>query len=269
VPSLRSFASSLAALAAACSLSAPPADATLGLASAGDIDELAAAALAAARAATGEEAAARQIEASQALFQAADLRLQRASKAWLDAHPAATLAEVVDAEECIGDDDRQAILSLCTAGLELATAARAASPREPAAALHVGLHLSLVAWVNGPMRSLVAGHGPALVTAIEDAVELDRTFDGGAPLRLQGRFRGRAPWPYGDRSLARESLAAAVALRSVPVSHLFYGDVLLALGDLDAAREQWRLAVEAPADASTRWSADLLRDLAQRRLAAR
>jgi len=231
-----------------------------------ELDALAERALGAARAAPADTA--RQVTAAQRLFQAADLRLQRATLLWLDAHPDATRAQVLAAEDQVADADRTEVLSLCTSGLEFAQRAQDAEPDNVAAALHVGLHLSLIAWANGPARSLFAGYGPKLVAAIDRALELDRTFDGGAPLRLQGRFRGQAPWPYGDLDVARAALAEAVGLRSVPVSHLFFGDVLAKRGEDDAARAQWRLAVTAEADESTRWSADLLRELARRRLAA-
>jgi hypothetical protein len=258
----------LLAVVPACALSAPPAEQALAPAGApaGELDALAQAALERARAAPDDVAW--QVEAAQRLFQAADLRLQRATLAWLDAHPDATRAAVLAAEDQVADAERTAILSLCTSGLELAQRARDAEPGNVAAALHTGLHLSLIAWANGPARSLFAGYGPKLVAAIDAALALDRTCDGGAPLRLQGRFRGQAPWPYGDLDVARAALAEAVELRPVPVSHLFFGDVLAKRGEHDAARAQWQLAVAAEADESTRWSADLLRELARRRLAA-
>lgn len=264
----RSWSCGFVFLLGACALSAPPPEQTLAPAGApaDGLDALAERALAAARAAPDDMAL--QVAAAQRLFQAADLRLQRATLAWLDAHPTATRAEVLAAEDRIVDPDRTAILSLCTSGLALAQRAREAEPANVEAALHEGLHLSLIAWANGPARSLFAGYGPKLVAAIDAALALDRTFDGGAPLRLQGRFRGQAPWPYGDLDLARAALAEAVALRPVPVSHLFFGDVLAMRGEDDAARAQWQLAVTAKADEATRWSADLLRELARRRLAA-
>lgn len=266
MPPCRALLPCLCAVLAACALSAPPADATLTARAADEPDRLAQAALARARAAPDDVAL--QLAAAERLFQAADLRLQQATVAWLAAHPDAARADVLAAEDRVADADRTAILSLCASGLELAQRARDAAPGNVAAALHVGLHLSLIAWANGPARSLFAGYGPKLTAAIDAALRLDRTFDGGAPLRLQGRFRGQAPWPYGDLALAQRSLAEAVQLRSVPVNHLFLGDVLASAGDDEAARAQWRLAVTAAADDSTRWSADLFRELARRRLAA-
>lgn len=251
-------------LGAACALSAPPADQTLSPAA--ELDTLAQAALTAARAAPDDGAA--QLAATARLFQAADLRLQQATVAWLDAHRDADRATVLAAEDQLGDDVRASIVSLCTEGLACAERAAKVRPNDAAACLHEGLHLSLLAWANGPARSLMAGYGGRLVKAIDAALAADAAFDGGAPLRLQGRFRSKAPWPYGDLPAATKALARAVDIASLPVNHLFYGDALAALGETAAAEVQWRLAARAPLDESTRWSADLLCEQARRRLAA-
>jgi hypothetical protein len=160
------------------------------------------------------------------------------------------------------------ILSLCTAGLEAAGRAGRSRPDDVGARLHEGLHLSLIAWANGPARSLFAGYGPRLVRAIDAALAIDAEADDGAPLRLQGRFRGKAPWPYGDLELAKTSLARAVGRSPDVINLLFLGDVLFAGDDRDGARARWQAATTAPADASIQWSAPVLRELARRRLEA-
>ena len=269
-PSLRVLP--VLAVLAACALSAPPPEATLAPPAAtaggtgGELDALAKAALAAARGAPEDLVA--QRTAAVRLFQAADLRLQRATVAWLAARPEIDRASVLAAEDRLASDVRTEIVSLCTEGLACAERAVAAAPRDVEARLHVGLHVSLLAWANGPARSLMAGYGGRLVESIDQALALDATFDGGAPLRLQGRFRSQAPWPYGDREVAKRALGRAVEIASVPVNHLFYGDALAHAGEVEAAEAQWRLCIGAPADESTKWSADLMRELARRRLAA-
>jgi len=252
-------------LHAACALSAPPADTTLTTVT-GDLDELARQALAAATAAPDDATA--QILAATRLFQAADLRMQRATVAWLDAQRDADRAAVLAADDQLGDDVRRDIVSLCTEGLACAERAAAARPNEVAARLHVALHVSLLAWANGPARSLVAGYGGRLVKEVDAALAIDPKFDGGAPLRLSGRFRSKAPWPYGDLPAATKDLARAVEIASVPVNHLFLGDAEFVAKNVAAAEAQWRLAITAPADESTKWSAELLRELARRRLAS-
>ena len=253
-------------LGSACALSAPPADSTLTAAT-DDLDASAQRELTAAHAAPDDANA--QVAAAMRLFQAADLRLQRATVAWLDAHRDADRAAVLAADDQLGDDVRRDVVSLCTEGLACAERAAASRSDDVAARLHVALHVSLLAWANGPARSLVAGYGGRLVKEVDAAIALDPAFDGGAPLRLAGRFRSKAPWPYGDLAAATQDLTRAVEIASVPVNHLFLGDALFAKKDVAAAEAQWRLAVQARADESTKWSADLLRELARRRLAAK
>lgn len=252
--------------AAACAAPARPAAETLRPAGGTDPDGLAAAAVTAAQAAPTDVA--RQVAAAGLLFQAADLRLQRATLAWLDAHPGASRGEVLAAEEKVGDDVRNEVRSLCTTGLECAERGLAAAAADAGALEHAALHRTLLAWADGPGRTLMSGGVKKLVAALDAAVAADAEHDGASPLRLLGRFRSKAPWPYGDRPAALQALARAVAVAPLPVSHLFYGDALWADGRAAEAEAQWRLAAAAVADERTRWSADAIRELARRRLAA-
>ena len=230
------------------------------------LDRLAKEVLAASQARPEDAQAA--LAATVLLFQAADLHLQRGWVAALDARPGASIEQVLGADEWIAEELRGEILSLCTAGLEVAERAAALRPGDVAAELHRGLHLSLIAWANGPARSLLAGYGPRLVAAMDAAVAADPTFDHAAPLRLQGRFRGKAPWPFGDLELARSALSRACDQAPITVNRLFYGDVLWAAGEREAARDQWQAAASAEGVESTRWSQPLLQELARRRIAA-
>jgi len=270
-PLWRAAGIALAAGLAGCALSAPPAEATLSAESGASsvlaaLDAEAQAALQRSKQAPDDAAAA--VAAAAVLFQAADLRLQLASLRALDAQQAPAIAAVLAADDAVGDPARTEILSLCTAGVDAAERALAQRPGDVAAQLQLGLHLSLVAWANGPARSLFAGYGSRLVAAIDAAVAADPMFDHGAPLRLLGRFRGKAPWPYGDLPAATAALHRATEQAPIVINHLFLGDALWAAGERAAAQQQWRLALTAEADASTRWSADQLRELARRRLRA-
>jgi hypothetical protein len=271
----RSAAPLLLLVVAGCALTAPPRDALPdgGDAAGGEfasgsalLDRRASEALAASEQRPDDADAA--LAAASLLFQAADLRLQLGSLAALDALAEADLEDVLGADERVDDAVRAGVLGQCSAGLAAVDRAAALRPDDVAVQLQRGLHLSLIAWANGPARSLLAGHGPKLVGAIEAAVVLDPRFDHGAPLRLQGRFRGKAPWPYGDVELARSSLERACELAPIAVNHLFLGDVLWSAGDAEGARRQWLAATTAAGDESTRWSLAALQELARRRLAA-
>jgi tetratricopeptide (TPR) repeat protein len=103
---------------------------------------------------------------------------------------------------------------------------------------------------------------------MDRAIELDASYDGGAPLRLRGRFRSKAPWPYGDLDQARDALLRATELAPVPVTLLFLGDLHHARGEHELALAAWRRAIAAEADVSTRESAPEIRELARRRVKA-
>jgi hypothetical protein len=256
-----------ALLATGCgTLSAPPAETTLAAGGAAELDARTREAIAAVEKAPQDLDA--LLAAAQYLLFAADLRVQRATVDWLRAHAQATRAEVLAAGDQVPDDVRAAVVSLCTRGLEFADRAAGLAPKDVRARMHQALHVSLLAWANGPARSLFAGYGPKLVKAIDAAVALDPAHDGASPLRLSGRFRGEAPWPYGDLAAAETSLARAVELAPCLLNELFYGDVLARRDRVDAAAAQWRAALAAPADESTRWSGELLREEARARLAA-
>lgn len=207
------------------------------------------------------------VRASQWLFQAAELRMQCATLAALERTPARTWKEVDAADERIASADRDEILGLCTAGKDLAERALVLAPEDPGALLYSALHLSLVAWANGPARSLLAGYGKKLERAIAAVVAKAPEFDHGAPLRLQGRFLAEAPWPYGDATKARSTLVAACKLGPAPVTHLFLGDALADAGDLEGARREWTAATSAEDVPSTASSGPFHRELARLRLA--
>jgi len=211
---------------------------------------------------------ARAVAAARLLFQAADLRMQRAIVAGLAKRSAPSLEQVLAAEDEIQGPVRDELLGLCTEGLRLAEQALSEAPNDKDALLHAALHLSLVAWANGPARSLFAGYGPRLTRAIDKIVTMDPVFDDGAPLRLQGRFLARAPWPYGDKAKAKIALERSAEIAGVPVTHLFLGDLLHALGDTDRAASEWQKAAKAADVDSTRSSGSLHRELARLRLLA-
>lgn len=257
----------LAALAACVGPAVAPAEATLREDRADAALEAAARrAIAAADAAPADAKAA--VAAARALFAAADQRLQRATCDWLAAHPAAARADVLDADERVPDAVRREVASLCTRGLEFAERAVQRLPDDVDARLQEALHSSLLAWSQGAAKALVAGYGRRIGKAVDAAIAVDPAFDGAAPLRLSGRFRSKAPWPYGDKAAATQALQRAVQLAPNVLNRLFLGDALAAAQRLAEAEVEWRAAVDAPVDDATRRVADLLREQARRRLAA-
>jgi hypothetical protein len=267
----RVTALALVAIAASCVVQAPPALSTLNVAAAdpdaaqfAEIDAAAKAALLASDAKPDDVALA--VRAASCLFQAADARAQRATVA--SCRESDTVAAVLAADDRVPADVRKQVASLCADGLAAAERAVARDPVDAAAHLQRGLCLSLLAWANGAAASLVQGYGPRIADAIDKAVAGDAKADDCAALRLQGRFRSKAPWPLRDREVARTALLRAADEAPCLLNFLFLGDALWLEGDRDGAIAAWRNAVDARCGDSARASEASLRQLVGLRLAA-
>jgi tetratricopeptide (TPR) repeat protein len=256
------------ACAAGCALTAPPVRDVLD----GSSEVDCARAVDAFRAAPGDADLA--LQAAHALFAAADSTVQAAlvaaGDALADPDPSAVLAAEADLPDAI----RDRVLGLATTGAEAAQAALDALGDDPQrrgarvdADVHLALHLTFVAWANGPMRSLMAGYGSRITAAMDRALALDPEWDGGAPLRLKGRFLAQAPWPLADREQAIALLRRAVATAPLPIHHLFLGDVLWQDGDHERAIAAWRAVLTSEPDDTTRAGAPFHRRMAELRLA--
>lgn len=251
-------------LLVACALQAPQAEQVL--ADGGADDRASAEALEAFRAAPDDLDAA--LRAARVLFAAADLSVQRALVAAIEAQPQPGLEQVLAVEEQLPEAARERVLSLSGAGAEAAQVIVDARPDDVEANVLLAQHLSFVAWANGPMRSLMAGYGGRIEAAMKRALAVDASWDHGAPLRLRGRFLAEAPWPLRDREQSLELLQRAVATRAMPIHHLFLGDLLFDRGDRDGALAQWRQAVTAEPDETTAAVAPWHRRLAELRVEA-
>jgi tetratricopeptide (TPR) repeat protein len=217
------------------------------------------------------------LTATRLLFVTADEAVQNALLEVARSLSSPDVAAVLAADRLLPAKVRERVVSLATTGAEIAEAAVAALARESDQAVlaarvdaqvYLALHLSFVAWANGPVASLMAGYATRIVAAMEAALALDPFSDHGAPLRLRGRFLARAPWPVGDLKKARELLTRAVKHAPLPIHHLFLGDALFALGEQPAAIQQWQSVLLAKPDATTASVAMMHREMAQLRLRA-
>jgi hypothetical protein len=235
------------------------------------------AAVAAFRADPGDVAL--SLEATHMLFALADVTVQTALLAEVQSLEQPTVASILAVDQELPATVRDQVLSLATAGAEAAEAAvtaltkgtNSSTQSDTAmidAQVHLALHLSFMAWANGPVAALMSGYPKRIGSAMDAAMTEDPMFDHGAPLRLKGRFLAQAPWPVGDQSEARKLLARAVANAPMPIHHLFFGDLLWRLNEPAAAMEQWRAAVLAQPDASTEAVAPMHREMAKLRLLA-
>jgi hypothetical protein len=265
------LALAVASVLGACALNAPPALSTLSVAVAdsasfpfAEVDAQATAALEASERKPDDVALA--IQAASLLFQAADARVQHAAVSVCAEGDSVEL--VLTADDRVAAEVRTQVASLCTDGLAAAERVLARESSNAAAQLQRGLCLSLLAWANGAARSLVQGYGPRIVEAIDRAVAGDALGSDCAALRLQGRFRSKAPWPFRDRVLARSALERAAKDAPCVVNLLFLGDALWLEGDRVNAVAKWRDVANARGSESSPHSDDALRQLAARRIAA-
>ncbi|QDV05801.1 hypothetical protein Poly30_13030 [Planctomycetes bacterium Poly30] len=211
--------------------------------------------------------AAAQVSAARWLATAADVRLIESQVARAAAEKL-TVQQLVELDETGDADLKDAVLGLCSAGLEHGNAAADLAPEDPAALYYRAFNLSLVAWAEGKSTAILRGRGPKLKAALESVAERFPEFQFAGPLRLRARFLDRAPWPYGDRNQAIELLQEATRLAPTPVNWQFLGDALWMNGAEEKALAAWKAGAVAEADPSIDLGADLRRQLNRARVDA-
>ena len=85
----------------------------------------------------------------------------------------------------------------------------------------------------------------------QKAVEIDESFENGAPLRLLAMLYAKAPpWPasVGDMDLALETAQRALSISDYPMNHLIMAEVLIEDDELEAAVLELDNVLDAPLD---------------------
>ncbi len=101
-----------------------------------------------------------------------------------------------------------------------------------------GLAISMYSLGKGVISALAEGIRPKLVDALKKAIERDKTYDAGGPLRVYGRYFYKVPWPYRDKKESERFLQEALKVSSDNLrSNLYLGDTLYAANKLDEARK--------------------------------
>lgn len=204
-----------------------------------------------------------QVAAAEVLFGAAELEYQQGLAAALNAEPPRSVEVLLRTQDRLSQGVHGRVLAMCEEGARFARRGIELDPDRADARLQLAKHLSRAAWAKGATRALFAGDGPRLRDAIQAAVEADAELDHAAPLRLQGRFLSRAPWPYRDRPRARRILERALHLAPLAVHHLFLAEVLYREGEQHAALVHWQQVLVAKADDSTRAALPYHREFAR------
>lgn len=204
--------------------------------------------------------------ASRALILNADLRLQSTLALQAGSGPTPPPEVLIDLEDDVSGELKSEIRSLATGSAGFAQRALALRPGDPAAELFSTLGTGLRLWSLPTLQALASGAATTLPGQIKRLAAAAPDFEGASPLRLKGRFQSRAPWPFKDLEGGRDTLAAAVDAAPIPLNLLFLGDAHWLCGEEESARERWRQATSAPADAETEGAAPFIRSIAGRRL---
>jgi len=206
--------------------------------------------------------------ASRALILNADLRLQSTLALQTAPGPTSPPEALIDLEDDVSGELKSEIRSLATGSASFAQRALALRPGDPAAELFSTLGTGLRLWSLPTFQALASGAATTLPGQIKRLAAASPEFEGASPLRLKGRFQSRAPWPFKDLEEGRDTLAAAVEVAPIPLNLLFLGDAHWLCGEEASARDRWREALVAPADAETEGAAPFIREIARRRLAS-
>ena len=204
--------------------------------------------------------------ASNALMLNADLRLQTALAFQFDPRDLPSPMELIDGENDLSGALKSEIRSLSKSSRELAERALDLRPDDPGARLLSAFGLSLVLWSLSPLQAAAHGGAGTLAKNTASLTADHPGFEAAAPLRLQGRFRSRAPWPYADRKLGVTSLESAVERAPVPLNLLFLGDAYWIVDRKDEAVEMWERATQAETGDGPQDSAPLVRESARLRI---
>lgn len=181
---------------------------------------------------------------------------------------ASDLDALVDAENRLGDADRQALRAAAEEGVHQARVAIATKPGSVEGHLYLALNLGFLGLTQSRTRSLLDGLAPEIRGACDKAIDIDGRVDAGGAYRFLGKFLMTAPWPVRDMEQAETALRKANEIAEVPQNYLFLGDLCYKNGRLEQAREAWRRALATPPHPSTEVIDAAVHELARRRLAA-
>ena len=176
------------------------------------------------------------------------------------------LGRLVEAENRLSEKAREELLVLSEQCAAKARAVIEEHPDRVEGHIFLAANLGLVALTKGNAAALLEGLPGKVRSAYERALEIDRTYDAAAALRIKGKFQLGAPWPIGSRKEAGESLEQAVEIAPIPENLLWLGDFYFLERRREEAIEAWRAAIETETRGAV-WLLDSrARELARRRL---
>lgn len=134
---------------------------------------------------------------------------------------------------------------------ELADRAVALEPSRAEGHYFLAVALGEYATTSGIVRAVREGLAGRIEDAALKSYELDRDFDGGAPMAVLGRFFFMLPWPKRDLERSRKFLEELRQRHPDSLTGRYYlAETYHALGQDDAARRELEYVVQAKAKAS-------------------
>lgn len=84
----------------------------------------------------------------------------------------------------------------------------------------------------GILRSIKEGNKGKFEDMLNKALKIDRTYEGGGPIRTRGRYFARLPWPMKDVKKGIDLLDECIALNKKVIRALYYkAEILFEEGD--------------------------------------
>lgn len=184
--------------------------------------------------------------AARGRFLSLDELVSAATLQYWAKHPPADLDEVLETPESVFEAVKEQVEQLAREGQELATELREAQPMRAAGHHWFAAHTARLAWAVGPLKAMMETLPSRCLEAVDAAIERSESYDGFAPLRLKGRFLGKAPWPVGDPKQALELLRRANDAYGCKLHHQFLAELLFEADEVPEARWHWQQVLLAP-----------------------
>lgn len=90
----------------------------------------------------------------------------------------------------------------------------------------------------GILKSIKEGNKGKFEDMLSKALKIDRTYEGGGPIRTHGRFFARLPWPMKDIKKGIGLLDECIALNKKVIRALYYkAEILFDEGDYNRVKE--------------------------------
>jgi tetratricopeptide (TPR) repeat protein len=90
----------------------------------------------------------------------------------------------------------------------------------------------------GILKSIKEGNKGKFEEMLNKALKIDRTYEGGGPIRTQGRFFARLPWPLKDTKKGLKLLDECISLNKKVIRALFYkAEIFYDDGEYKQAKE--------------------------------